>query len=337
MSVHKVPQDVEAEDKLLGPFTFKQMILLLIAAFIGFIMVLLARVNLALIAIPLPFFLIFLFFGIYRRKDQSVETYVAAILRFYFKPRTRIWDKDGILETVIITAPKEVLQTPIDNMNNMEVKNRLKTLGELMDTRGWSTKNASLQDGAMAMSFVQSDRLVTPTMTQEPTEIHDSDDMLDNYNSATAQNIAARTAAMQEEARRQALARMQQEAAVAPQMPAQPQQPQAAPAAANPTPMPTSDPATDIHYQPMPTMHQNVISPAGQDNTARNNPYSTPQPTPQPTQQAQPQQQSSSVMTTDVPADILQLSTNNDRTVESIAKEADQILESGDTISLHGN
>ena len=31
MAVYKVPQDVEAEDKLLGPFSFKQFIFLLIA------------------------------------------------------------------------------------------------------------------------------------------------------------------------------------------------------------------------------------------------------------------------------------------------------------------
>ena len=31
MATYKVPQDVEAEDKLLGPFTFRQFIYLLIA------------------------------------------------------------------------------------------------------------------------------------------------------------------------------------------------------------------------------------------------------------------------------------------------------------------
>ena len=32
MATYKVPQDVEAEDKLLGPFTFRQFIYLLISA-----------------------------------------------------------------------------------------------------------------------------------------------------------------------------------------------------------------------------------------------------------------------------------------------------------------
>ena len=322
MSVHKVPQDVEADDKLVGPFSFKQLVLLMIAAGLGFIMILLARVAIFLIIIPLPFFLVFLFFGIYRRKDQSVETYVAAILRFYFKPRRRIWDKDGILETVIITAPKEVAGIAIDNMNTTEVKNRLKTLGQLMDTRGWSAKNASLQDGTMAMELTQSDRLVAPSSFQEPTEIHDSDDMMDNYSSNVAQSIATRTAAMNEAAKAQAIQRMQQAQAV----------PGGATTQVDNTPFEPS-PTVGIHYQPQPTMHQSVIQPMS---AQQNQPY-----VPEPSTENQVSQQavdepSSSVMTTDVPADILNLSTNNDRSIESIAKEADKILESGDTISLHG-
>jgi hypothetical protein len=318
MSVHKVPQDVEADDKLVGPFSFKQLVILMAAAVVGFIMILLARVAIFLIIIPMPLFLVLLFFGIYRRKDQSVETYVAAILRFYFKPRRRIWDKDGILETVIITAPKQVAGIAIDNMNTAEVKNRLKTLGQLMDTRGWSAKNASLQDGVMAMNLSQSDRLVAPTTIQEPTEVHDSDDMMDDYSSNVAQAIAARTAAMNDAARAQAIQKMQQ-VQNAPQVDSSPLDP---------------SPAVEVHYQPQPTMQQSVIQPmSNQQNFQQSTPVMTAQPQVGAQTVSQP---SASVMTTDIPADILNLSTNNDRSIESIAKEADKILESGDTISLHG-
>jgi len=318
MSVHKVPQDVEAEDKLLGPFTFKQMILLLIAAFLAFIMVMLARISIVLIAIPMPLFLVFLFFGIYRRKDQSVETYVAAILRFYFKPRKRIWDKDGILETVIITAPKQVAGIAVDNMNTTEVKNRLNTLGQLMDTRGWSAKNASLQDGTMAMNLTQSDRLVTPTFAMEPTEVHDSDDIMNAMASSTAQKIAQQTAAMQERARAAAMEHMRQTTAAATQ-----------PQVATNTPAAQPEPQmSDIHYQPAPSMHQNVVTPIDDQNGETSS---------QPVDDTVSTQPSSSVMTTFLPHVIIEISINHDRSVASIAKEADQILESGDTISLHGH
>ncbi|NTW61726.1 PrgI family protein, partial [Candidatus Saccharibacteria bacterium] len=35
MAVYKVPQDVEAEDKLIGPFTFRQFVYLIIVALAG--------------------------------------------------------------------------------------------------------------------------------------------------------------------------------------------------------------------------------------------------------------------------------------------------------------
>lgn len=311
MSVYKVPQDVEAEDKLVGPFSFKQMVFLLIAGFLGFIMFLLWNLTPFLIIIPLPFFLGFLFFGIYRRKDQPVETYVAAIIRFYFKPRKRIWDKDGLLENVIITAPKQITKQLTDGLSNTEVRNRLKNLGQLMDTRGWSTKNAELQDGVMAMSLNQSDRLVAPTATMEPTEVHEADDILGDTTSFSAQKFASSTATMQQQARQAAVARMQQVAS----------QPQTSQVPAQTTaPTQTSQPEPVPHYQPAPTMKQNVVNPPAQAQ-------------PKPVENTQ----SSSVMTTDVSPDIIELSRNNDRTIASIAKEADQILESGDTISLHGH
>ena len=48
MSVYKVPQDVEAEDKLLGPFSFKQFIFLMISV-VGFAL----AYALAMVVLPL--------------------------------------------------------------------------------------------------------------------------------------------------------------------------------------------------------------------------------------------------------------------------------------------
>ena len=54
MSVYKVPQDVEAEDKLLGPFSFRQFVFLIIAvAGIG-IAYALGRILLPMALIPVP-------------------------------------------------------------------------------------------------------------------------------------------------------------------------------------------------------------------------------------------------------------------------------------------
>ena len=54
MATYKVPQDVEADDKLLGPFSFRQFVyLIIVAASIGIAWIL-AQIFIGLIIIPIP-------------------------------------------------------------------------------------------------------------------------------------------------------------------------------------------------------------------------------------------------------------------------------------------
>ncbi len=87
MAVYKVPQDVEAEDKLLGPFSFKQFIFLIIAvAGLGAAYAL-SRVVLPLAILPLPFAIFFAILALPLRKDQPMEVYLAAVVSFITKPK----------------------------------------------------------------------------------------------------------------------------------------------------------------------------------------------------------------------------------------------------------
>src|SRR4051812_5890085 len=106
MATHKVPQDVEAEDKLIGFLSLKQFIFVilgLVSGWIGFVFA--TKVYPLTVIIWIPPTAIFLILGLYQRKDQPVEVYLASALRFHLKPRTRIWDQEGYEERVIITAP----------------------------------------------------------------------------------------------------------------------------------------------------------------------------------------------------------------------------------------
>ena len=96
MAVYKVPQDVEAEDKLLGPFSFKQFIFLLIAVASIAIAYGLSRILLPLAIIPLPVVIFFGTLALPLRKDQPMEVYLAAIISFILKPKKRLWRPDGI-------------------------------------------------------------------------------------------------------------------------------------------------------------------------------------------------------------------------------------------------
>ena len=70
MAQYKVPQDVEADDKLLGPFTFRQFVYLLIAAALVGILIFLFQLFPVLALIPLPFIALFGVLALPIKKDQ---------------------------------------------------------------------------------------------------------------------------------------------------------------------------------------------------------------------------------------------------------------------------
>ena len=86
MASYKVPQDVEADDKLLGPFTFRQFIYLMIVFGMIVLAVALFQVFPLLAIIPIPIALFFIILALPIKKDQPMETYLAALLSFYIKP-----------------------------------------------------------------------------------------------------------------------------------------------------------------------------------------------------------------------------------------------------------
>ena len=167
MGVYKVPQDVEADDKLLGPFTFRQFIYLLILAALIALAFALGRIFIALAFIPLPPIALFAVLALPIKKDQPMETYLVAILSYYFKPRVRFW-MPGQKETAIeITAPKIIERPRTRDITSKEASHRISFLTGLIDTGG-----RSIHDGA-ASSLNQ----------QILNEASQAFDMMDNYSS----------------------------------------------------------------------------------------------------------------------------------------------------------
>ena len=92
MAEYKVPQDVEADDKLLGPFTFRQLIYLFITGGLIALAFFLFQIFPLLAVIPLPFIFFFSILALPLKKDQPMETYLAAIVSFRLKPNKRLWN-----------------------------------------------------------------------------------------------------------------------------------------------------------------------------------------------------------------------------------------------------
>ncbi|MBR3115767.1 PrgI family protein [Candidatus Saccharibacteria bacterium] len=143
MAQYKVPQDVEADDKLLGPFSFRQFVYLLIAAALIALAVALFQLFPLLAIIPVPFILLLGALALPIKKDQPMEAYLVAVVSYYLKPRTKVWRPGQRESTIKVTAPKQVEdESRARDITGEEVTHRLSFLADIVDTEGYAIKGA---------------------------------------------------------------------------------------------------------------------------------------------------------------------------------------------------
>ncbi len=227
MATYKVLQDIEAEDKLIGPLTLRQFIYAGIGAVCLYLSYLLATKGAAfMLVIFLPVAAVSAFFAFPWMRDQPTEVWALAKVRFALKPRRRIWDQSGTKELVTITAPKRVTTEYTNGLSAAEVQSRLRALASTIDTRGWAVKNANLSMSTGVQGAVASDRLITPTANLpkpvDDVDIRASDDMMDVSSNADAQRLQSMIDQKSKTHRDELMASLQKEAPAQPQAPAAP-------------------------------------------------------------------------------------------------------------------
>jgi hypothetical protein len=174
MATYKVPQDVEAEDKIVGFLSLKQLIFVIVMFASLYMAYLLGRANIFLGLLPLPIAFISGMLGLYQRKDQPVEIFFASWLRFKTKPLKRKWDQEGFEERVIITVPNHATKNYTNNLSQDQVSSRLDQLSALMDSRGWASKHGAV---SMQQSAAMPQQMNQPVFTNQ---LQDEERLLSN-------------------------------------------------------------------------------------------------------------------------------------------------------------
>jgi hypothetical protein len=308
MAVYKVPQDVEADDKLIGPFSFRQFIYLIIAAIAIAIGWGLSRLFIPLAILPLPVIIFFGALALPLRKDQPMEIYLAAIVSYHLKPRRRLWQADGIQSLVEITAPKENEIHRSKDLSQMEAQQRLSYLADIVDTGGWAVRGISMPEANTPMN---SDAYFAAQQTEDL--LDDSGGVSRQFDSMITQSDARR--------REELVARIHQ-----PPAPLTPPPSLITPITPDPyanlnpflsaVPLPNEPPVT---FNPYPTsIHQTIINPIGSTTSV------PPQAVPPVVQQIETPPSTSEKV---VSPDIINLANNSDLSIETIAHEAQRIHE----------
>lgn len=378
MATYKVIQDIEAEDKLIGPLTLRQFIYAGIGAVFLYLSYVLATRGAAfMLVIFLPIAAVAGFFAFPWMRDQPTEVWALAKIRFILKPRKRIWNQSGVKELVTITVPKQLVTNFSNGLSQSEVRSRLRALATTIDTRGWAVKNANLNLATQG-TVVASDRLIAPTRpvpTALEADVRASDDILDEKNNANAQRLQSMIDQKAKAHRSELVANLNKETPKTPKAPAANDywflnQPTTAAKIPNNmvtfstqvvTPgsddngasSPAADEASilaelDAHKDKSTGAyygHMHTISPLSKQGSAPVSPVAqpTPQPaTPPPAMPATPAptpvpQNANAPVTPQGQAAILQLASNNDLDVATIAREAGRAAPQSDevVIKLH--
>jgi hypothetical protein len=219
MATYKVLQDIEAEDKLVGPLTLRQCIyaaIMFTSLYLGFLSA--TKHAAVMLVVFVPVAGLTGFFAFPWKQDQPTEVWALAKIRFYLKPRRRIWDQSDVKQLVTITVPKHVERHLTNGLNQEEVHSRLSALAATIDSRGWAIKNlnVNLNTAAVLPAMETSDRLVqASSLPQEVSniDVRASDDMLDANANPVAQHFESMITASAAAHRQQLIAQMQQPSA----------------------------------------------------------------------------------------------------------------------------
>lgn len=298
MASYKVPQNVEADDKLIGPFSFRQFIYLIIVAMAIALGWGLAQIFIGLAIIVIPVVIFFGALALPLRKDQPMEIYMAAMVSFYLKPRLRKWDPEGVETLIEISAPKIVEVQRTKDLSQYEARERLSYLANIVDTGGWAIRGVQAPLGSS--TSVTNDVFM---------EAQSATDVLDT-NTAIAHTIdqmmSQTNARMHEQARQRMFAPAQEVIQQPATIPVQsPQQAYQIPEPQEPLPQ-------TIEYNPYPTFHQSVIQPL--NDTAH-----------EAKSDLTPVVEEKATSDKPITADIINLANNPDFSIETIAHEAERI------------
>lgn len=306
MATYKVPQDVEADDKLIGPFSFRQFIYLIVVAICAGLAWGLYTVFPGLVIIPIPVALFFLVLALPLKKDQPFEVYLAALVHFVLKPKMRMWEPEGMVKLVEINSDKPPETIQLKDFTGEEASSRLSQLASVVDSGGWAARGVtSAPMGSFSSSLnddVQAETDATEDVMGDDGHVEKSFDTL-------LENVARERRANMENMMKQAASSQREEEATGDLAQAIPRQTFGV---SLPTPvLPDQVEVADTHTVEVDATHQQYLERVAEEAlTARQQ---------------------------EMRADILRLANNDDLTVSGISREANRIkgIEQGEvTVEL---
>jgi hypothetical protein len=145
----QVPQNIDLEDKIIGPMTLKQFLYVLAGGMLDYVCFLIFDISaFAILALPITAFFCAMAFA--KVQDQPFPKFLQNLIIFAFVPKARIWSKNTKPVKLIsrkILKPKEA---PIES--KQLPKGELDRLSQILDNRGWDKNEVKQKFGQRILS-----------------------------------------------------------------------------------------------------------------------------------------------------------------------------------------
>lgn len=142
MLQYKIPQNVGIEDKIVGPLTLRQLIIIAVGAGTSYVLfALLSKayemnaIEYVVIALPALFAVAS---ALIRINDISLPKFILLTLEYNIKPRRRHWDHLGIAQWIDADI-EEKKELPVQTPGNVKSKSiNLNELSQILDSGGFA-------------------------------------------------------------------------------------------------------------------------------------------------------------------------------------------------------
>lgn len=130
---YAIPQFTEVEDKLIGPLTLKQFLILLLAGGVILLFYSILRFSIFFFLFSFPFAVIGLALAFGKFNGRPMLSYLGSFIDFFSKPQSRIFHREEphvMIKKIAKSAEQPQLKTTIE-----APESRLKKLAYLLDQK----------------------------------------------------------------------------------------------------------------------------------------------------------------------------------------------------------
>jgi hypothetical protein len=138
----KVPQNIDLQDKIIGPLTLVQFTVLVVSGLVFYATLRFTNLITVLV-VGTPILLLGIALSIVKIQDQPFSHFLIASLGYFWRPKLRVWQKDPTLERLALPTTvnplhraEEQAATAARQERREQTMSQLDQLARLLDTRG---------------------------------------------------------------------------------------------------------------------------------------------------------------------------------------------------------